>query len=157
MKLLASNKHHDLPQQVYELGTVVRNHKNSTRLSFLSAERSGGFASLRGRIQAFCRDLGITDWHLEPLEAGDGPFLAGRGAKLLVRGTWVGCVGELDPHVSMSFDLRVPISGAIFENFKNHPNHPKNTPHHFYALIQGPLTHCRTQVHPCIGNFPMKS
>jgi len=112
MKLLASNKHHDLPQQVYELGTVVRNHKNSTRLSFLSAERSGGFASLRGRIQAFCRDLGITDWHLEPLEAGDGPFLAGRGAKLLVRGTWVGCVGELDPHVSMSFDLRVPISGA---------------------------------------------
>jgi len=63
-------------------------------------------------LQAFCRDLGITEWHLEPLEAGDGPFLAGRSAKLLVRGTWVGCVGELDPQVSMSFDLRVPISGA---------------------------------------------
>ncbi|MDA0716355.1 MAG: phenylalanine--tRNA ligase subunit beta [archaeon] len=112
MKLLASNKHHELPQLVYELGTVVRNHTNSTRLSFLAAERSGGFAALRGRIQAFCRDLGIIDWSLEPLDEGDGPFLFGRSAKWMVRETWVGCIGELDPSVSKSFDLRVPISGA---------------------------------------------
>ncbi len=112
IKLLASNKHHELPQHVYELGTVVRNHSNSTRLSFLSAERSGGFAALRGRIQAFCRDLDIKDWSLEPLEEGDGPFLYGRSAKWMVQGNWVGCIGELDPSVSLSYDLRVPISGA---------------------------------------------
>ena len=112
LRLLASNRHHDLPQSVYELGTVVRNHANQQRLAFLTAERSGGFAAVRGRIQALCNDLGITDWEAQPLEQDDGPWLAGRGAKLLVNGLWMGCFGELDPAVSASFDLRVPLNGA---------------------------------------------
>ena len=58
IRLLASNRHHDLPQSVYELGTVVRDHTNMDRLAFLTAERSGGFAAIRGRIQAFLRDIG---------------------------------------------------------------------------------------------------
>ena len=52
LKLLAGNRHHDLPQSVYELGTVVRDHVNAERLAFITAERSGGFAAVRGRIQA---------------------------------------------------------------------------------------------------------
>lgn len=112
VRLLAANKHHDLPQRVYELGTVVRNHRNCNRLAMLSAERSGGFSAVRGRIQAFCRDMGITEWSVEPMAEGDGPWLAGRGAKLIVSGTWVGCFGELDPHVSAEFDLNVPLNGA---------------------------------------------
>ena len=52
LKLLAGNRHHDLPQSVYELVTVVRDHKNVERLAFMTAERSGGFAAVRGRIQA---------------------------------------------------------------------------------------------------------
>ena len=40
LRLLASNRHHDLPQSVYELGTVVRDHRNADRLAFLTAERS---------------------------------------------------------------------------------------------------------------------
>ena len=112
LKLLSSNRHHDLPQGVYELGTVVRNHMNYDRLAFLNAERSGGFAAVRGRIQAMCIDLGIKEWRAEPIEAGDGPWLAGRGAKLIVNDTWVGCFGELDPSVCMKYELRVPINGA---------------------------------------------
>ena len=46
------------------------------------------------------------------LEEGDGPWLAGRGAKLVVNGQWVGCFGELDPSVAMHYDLRVPLNGA---------------------------------------------
>jgi phenylalanyl-tRNA synthetase beta chain len=110
--LLASNRHHDLPQSVYELGTVVRDHQNKDRLAFLTAERSGGFAAVRGRIQALCTDLGIEDWHVQPMDDGDGPWLAGRGAKLVVQGRWVGCFGEIDPHVSTAFDLRVPLNGG---------------------------------------------
>ena len=66
LKLLASNRHHDLPQSVYELGAVVRDHRNAARLAFLTAERSGGFAAVRGRVQAFCNDLGVSDWVAEP-------------------------------------------------------------------------------------------
>jgi len=112
LRLLATNKHHDLPQSVYELGTVVRDHKNTERLAFITAEQSGGFAAIRGRIQAFCKDLGIKEWHAEPLQEGDGPWLNGRGAKLVVNGTWVGCFGELDPATSSIYELRVPINGA---------------------------------------------
>ena len=67
LKLLASNRHHDLPQSVYELGAVVRDHRNADRLAFLTAERSGGFAAVRGRVST-----------LLPLlfsESGSAPFL----------------------------------------------------------------------------------
>ena len=110
LRLLAANRHHDLPQGVYELGTVVIDHKNRDRFAFLVAENSGGFASLRGRIQALMRDLGCKDWTLEILEGG--PWLEGRSASIIVNGITVGECGELDPHVSESFDLNVPMSGA---------------------------------------------
>ena len=110
LRLLAANRHHDLPQGVYELGTVVIDHKNRDRFAFLVAENSGGFSSLRGRIQALMRDLGCQDWTLEVLE--DGPWLEGRSASIIVNGITVGECGELDPHVSESFDLNVPMSGA---------------------------------------------
>ena len=115
LKLLSGNRHHDLPQSVYELGTVVRDHVNAERLAFITAERSGGFAAVRGRIQALCRDLGVNEWIAEPLEVGDGPWLAGRGAKVIINGTWVGCFGEVDPAVASLYDLRVPLNGAEFD------------------------------------------
>ena len=103
---------HELAQAVYELGTVVGNHRNEDRLAFLTAERSGGFAAVRGRIQALCNDLGVKEWNAEPLEEGDGPWLTGRGAKLLINSHWVGCFGELDPAITSQYDLRVPLNGA---------------------------------------------
>lgn len=115
LRLLASNRHHDLPQSVYELGTVVRDHKNMDRLAFLTAERIGGFASIRGRIQAFLRDIGAENVVIEPLPDNEGPWLAGRSAKILLDGEWVGCFGEIDPSVSQIFELLVPLNGAEFD------------------------------------------
>ena len=113
LRLLAANRHHDLPQGVYELGTVVIDHKNCDRFAFLVAERSGGFAKLRGRIQALMRDLGCIEWNLEPIETG--PWLLGRSASIIVNGVTVGECGEIDPLVSETFDLNVPMSGAQFD------------------------------------------
>ena len=96
------------------LGSVVRDHKNSTRVAFLVAENSGGFAAVRGRVQAFMRDLGASEYSIEPLSSGEGPWLAGRAAKVLLNGNHVGCFGEIDPLVSEQFELKVPISGAEF-------------------------------------------
>ena len=111
LRLLVA-RHHDLPQGVYELGSVVIDHANRDRFAFLVAENSGGFAALRGRIQALMRDLGCTDWSLEPIESG--PWLTGRAANIVVKGTVVGeC--EIDPHVSEAFELNVPMSGAQFD------------------------------------------
>lgn len=114
MRLLASNQHHNLPQSVYELGTVVRDHKNSDRVAFLVAERSGGFAAVRGRVQAFMRDIGAVNYTIEKLPENEGPWLNGRSAKVLIDGIHVGCFGEIDPLISEKFELRVPINGAEF-------------------------------------------
>lgn len=115
LRLLASNRHHDLPQSVYELGTVVRDHKNMDRLAFLTAERVGGFASIRGRIQAFLRDIGAENVVIEPLPDNEGPWLAGRSAKILLDNEWVGCFGEIDPSISQTYELLVPLNGAEFD------------------------------------------
>jgi phenylalanyl-tRNA synthetase beta chain len=115
LRLLATNRHHDLPQSVYELGTVVRDHKNMQRLAFITAERSGGFAAIRGRIQAFLRDMGAEDVTIEPLPDNEGPWLAGRAAKVLIDGEWVGCFGEIDPSIAQTFELLVPMNAAEFD------------------------------------------
>ena len=114
LRLLSSNRHHDLPQSVYELGTVVRDHKNCSRLAFLVAERTGGFAAIRGRIQAFLRDLGASEYEILTLPDNEGPWLAGRAAKIMVNGLHIGCFGEIDPHVGELFELKVPMNGAEF-------------------------------------------
>jgi phenylalanyl-tRNA synthetase beta chain len=114
-RLMASNRHHDLPQAVYELGTVVRNHSNGDRFAFLVAEQGGGFAAVRGRIQALMRDLGASDYTIEPLGGEMGPWLAGRCAKVIVKGEHVGCFGEMDPSVSEHYELKVPLNGAEFD------------------------------------------
>ena len=115
LRLLSSNRHHDLPQSVYELGTVVRDHVNSDRLAFVTAERVGGFAAIRGRIQAFLRDLGAENIVIEALPDNEGPWLAGRAARVLLNGEWVGCFGEIDPAISQTFELLVPLNGAEFD------------------------------------------
>ena len=85
------------------------------RLAFLTAERIGGFASIRGRIQAFLRDIGAENAVIEALPANEGPWLAGRAARVLLNGEWVGCFGEIDPSISESFELLVPLNGAEFD------------------------------------------
>ena len=114
-RLMASNRHHDLPQAVYELGSVIRDHTNSERFAFLVAEQGGGFAAIRGRIQALLNDLGSTDYIIEPLSGEMGPWLAGRCAKVVINGVHVGCFGEIDPAVSHQYELSVPLNGAEFD------------------------------------------
>lgn len=114
-RLMASNRHHDLPQAVYELGTVIRDHSNSDRFAFLVAEQGGGFAAIRGRIQALLNDMGAPKYTIEPLSGTMGPWLAGRGAKVVIDGVHVGCFGEMDPRVSQQYELSVPLNGAEFD------------------------------------------
>ena len=119
LNLLAANRHHELPQRVYELGTVVRDHHNATRVGWACAEVGTGFTAAKGMAEALLRDLGAfsRDCAVDyaPLtEADGGPYLEGRGAKVMVDGEWVGCCGEIDPAVSELFGLKVPIHCGEF-------------------------------------------
>jgi len=117
LRLLSSNRHHELPQRVYELGEVVHNSKNGTRASWACAEVGSGFTAAKGISQALIRDLGCEFDNIEfaPLEEGEGPWIFGRGAKILIGGEEVGQFGEVDPHVSSEFGLRSPIQAGEFD------------------------------------------
>jgi len=52
---------------------------------------------------------------IEALPDHEGPWLAGRAAKVLIDGEWVGCFGEIDPAISQTFELLVPLNGAEFD------------------------------------------
>jgi len=108
-RLLSANRHHELPQKVFEMGSVIREHHNNSNCAFLCAE-IGGFANVRGRIQSLMRDLGISNWSVR--DSSEGPWIEGRGASLLVGETKVGEFGEVDPEVSELFELNVPLNGC---------------------------------------------
>ena len=120
LNLLAANRHHELPQRVYELGTVVRDHHNANRVGWACAEVGTGFTAAKGMTEALMRDLGAYSREIsveyEPLDESDGgPYLAGRGAKVVVAGEWIGCCGEIDPVISELFGLKVPIHCGEFD------------------------------------------
>ena len=65
------------------------------------------------------RDLGAealsSEIEFSPIPEGEGPWLAGRGASISVAGEIVGTIGEIDPVVGDSFELRVPIQAGEFD------------------------------------------
>ena len=117
LRLIASNRHHELPQKIYESGYCVRDHRNTTRAAWLVADRDASFAKSRGFVQSLLRDLGAEDntvsW--EAAESGYGPWLDGRGGVISINGKKIGEFGEIDPAVSERFELSVPLHGAEFD------------------------------------------
>ena len=114
LRLLAANRHHELPQRVYELGTVVREFKNSRRGAWTCAEVGSGFTASKGIAQALIRDLGADEEDVEflPTEPGHGPWISGRGGKIMVKGKSIGEFGEIAPEVSGEFGIKSPIQAG---------------------------------------------
>lgn len=117
LNLLSANRHHELPQKVHELGTVVRDSNNKSRVAWACAEVGGGFSASKGVAMALLRDLGadLNQIKLLPVNEYDGPWIKGRGAKIIIEGKEVGQIGEIDPNVSFKFGLRVPIQAGEFD------------------------------------------
>ena len=102
---------------MYELGEVVRDSGNSKRVAWACAEVGGGFTASKGVAQALLRDLGaeMSEVTFEPTEDPHGPWIAGRGARVMASGTEIGQFGEIDPAVSHEFGLRSPIHAGEFD------------------------------------------
>jgi phenylalanyl-tRNA synthetase beta chain len=117
LNLLAANRHHELPQRVHELGDVVRDSENKTRLSWACAEVGGGFSAAKGIASSLLRDLGanLSEVKWQEINQEEGPWIKGRGAKVIIGGIEVGQIGEIDPKVSFEFGLKVPIQAGEFD------------------------------------------
>ena len=122
METLSLNTHHDIPQQIFELGEVTLLDENSQtgarehqRLAVALTGAQAGFAQGRSVAESLAGQFKKT-LTAEPLE--NGLFTPGRGAKLLLaqadgKQKEIGQLGEVHPEVLERFKLSH--STVIFE------------------------------------------
>ncbi len=108
LELLAHNKHHEMPQKVFEVGDVVVGLKNKLHLAACIVNSTTNFAEIRSYVQAVMRELGVN-WEAKPTE--DKAFIEGRGADIMVDGRKAGVFGEIHPQVLENFELTMPVVG----------------------------------------------
>jgi len=107
LKILKENRHHALPQQIFELGTVVnQDFKNQYKLGFVKIDAKANFTECKSIVEAIMRDIGIQ----YDIDDYDHPgFVEGRCAAVIIKNKNVGFFGELHPKTILNFSLEYPI------------------------------------------------
>jgi len=112
MELLRINKHHDLPQRLFEVGEVVTGRRNGRRLAAVLIHPRASFTEAKALAAAVMRELGREGRYL--LKPDDRPgFIKGRCAAIVMEGSSAvaGVFGELHPQVIVNFELAHPVAG----------------------------------------------
>ncbi|MBN2599559.1 MAG: phenylalanine--tRNA ligase subunit beta [Candidatus Thermoplasmatota archaeon] len=107
LKLLRENRHHPLPQQIFEVGVVAdETAKNRCHLAGLKIDAKAHFTECKSLVETVLRECGE-----KPVikEAYHGAFIEGRCAAALRKETEIGVFGELHPKTIQAFHLEHPI------------------------------------------------
>ena len=107
LKILGENRHHSLPQQIFELGIVVDDKfKNQNRLGFVKIDAKSNFTECKSFVEAVMRSAGVN-FKIKNL---DHPgFVKGRCASIVVDNTDIGFFGEIHPRTIAEFELEYPV------------------------------------------------
>ncbi len=107
LKLLAENKHHSLPQKIFEVGLVVdEDFKNKPRLAAVEISAKAGFTNCKSIVEAVMRNIGVK---YELREKEHPAFVLGRCASIINKEEEIGFFGELHPKTIKNFELEHPI------------------------------------------------
>lgn len=111
LEILSKNRHHQLPQMLYEVGEVVwlrgGEAENVTLLTGVKIDARAGFTECKSLVEAVLRNLGVD---AETTEREHPSFIPGRCAALVKKdGQEMGYFGEVHPAVIASFDLEYPV------------------------------------------------
>ena len=107
LKLLRENRHHPLPQQIFEVGVVVDHQaKNQHRLAGMKIDAKAHFTECKAVVETVMRECGEK---LIIKEAMHPAFIDGRCATVTHNGMDVGVFGELHPRTIQEFSLEHPV------------------------------------------------
>ena len=106
LELLSHNKHHAMPQRIFEVGDVVVNMENRLRLAACSTHARANFSEVRSYVQSLMRELDV-EWEVR--ESDDEAFIEGRRGDIFINGRKVGVFGEVHPEVLQNFQLGNPV------------------------------------------------
>lgn len=107
LKILTENRHHSLPQQIFELGIVVdESFKNKQHLAAVKMDAKANFTECKSLVDAVLRDSGKK----YNIKDKDHPaFVNGRCASVVCDNKEIGFFGELHPKTITQFNLEHPI------------------------------------------------
>ncbi|CAD6493446.1 MAG: Phenylalanine--tRNA ligase beta subunit [Candidatus Argoarchaeum ethanivorans] len=112
LKILAANKHHELPQKIFEVGDVVKNNKNALHLALVSIHPKANYTEAKSLVDTIMREQGQ---HYTVAESDDAAFISHRCADIYVQNKKVGITGEIHPQVIRNFGLENPIIAVEIE------------------------------------------
>jgi phenylalanyl-tRNA synthetase beta chain len=121
MEFLSINQSVEFPQKIFELGKITlldENKETRTRdedwLTAVTAHPNANFSEIKSAFDSFMGNFGV-EWQIK--EAVHPSFIDGRVGKVIVNGSEVGVVGEVNPLVLQAWELENPV--AAFEvNFQ---------------------------------------
>jgi phenylalanyl-tRNA synthetase beta chain len=107
LKLLQENRHHSLPQQIFEVGVVVDEQaKNQHHLAGLKIDAKANFTECKSLVENVIRECGFKS---VVKEKSHGAFIEGRCAAVMRNDREIGLFGELHPKTIQAFHLEHPI------------------------------------------------
>jgi phenylalanyl-tRNA synthetase beta chain len=107
LKILNENRHHPLPQKIFEVGIVVdEKFKNNYKLGFAKIDAKANFTECKSYAEAIIRDIGL-DFMIK--DFNHPGFIDGRCAAIIKDNKQIGFFGELHPKTIANFELEYPI------------------------------------------------
>jgi phenylalanyl-tRNA synthetase beta chain len=110
LRILSENKHHPLPQRIFEVGDIVtKDGKNKRYLSGVMIDaKDANFTYSKSVIEAVMRELpGVY----EIKESSHPAFIPGRCACIIKNKQEAGVFGEIHPRTITDFGLEYPVIG----------------------------------------------
>jgi phenylalanyl-tRNA synthetase beta chain len=107
LKLLRENRHHPLPQRIFEVGVIVDEQiKNRLSLAGCVIDAKANFTQCKSLVETVLRESGI-----KPVikETSHGAFIEGRCAAVMKKDQEIGVFGELHPRTIQGFNLEHPV------------------------------------------------
>lgn len=107
LKILSENRHHPLPQQIFEVGIIVDSkYKNRFKLGFVKIDAKASFTECKSLSESIMRDAGIKTLIKDFEHPG---FVKGRCASIFFKNEEIGFFGELHPKTISNFELEHPV------------------------------------------------
>jgi phenylalanyl-tRNA synthetase beta chain len=115
MEVLWRNRHREYPQNIFEVGDVVKLDPTSDtgartmrRLGIMLCHSKANFSEMKSMVESILSNLGIKKYKVE--ESKLPCFIPGRAAKIIVDRKNLGRFGEIHPEVISNWELEMPVA-----------------------------------------------
>jgi len=117
LETLQYNKHHDYPQNIFEIGTSFKFNPNSETgvsehemFAVALCGNDANFTKIKKILDTFMEALNIT---YDIVETQHDSFIKGRVGRIVVNNEKIAYIGELHPQILLNWGIEMPV--AILE------------------------------------------